>query len=281
MSYNFLIIDPQKDFHEGGQLAVPNSENDVIKYSTFIDDNSDLIDNIFVSLDTHTLKHFGHSGFWDNAYSLSTITYDNKENKFMSTSILPPTMSPGGPRECTMKNIYGNDYDRVREHVIDYIDTLSTNEDGNVATVWNDHCIMGRDGHNIHPTLKTALQGFKNKKKPVRVFIKGQNDGEECYSIFGSQYSIDKKDYKQFYLFGGKVYESHPEKVTYTNPDTNNEMTLSKSYTGEVTIDDGNDLYKIDKLYLRTTFNDEPDSLFNNLVKDGKPICIMGEAMSH
>lgn len=50
-----LIIDPQVDFHPGGSLAVPNSDQDAIRIANFIDLNSSKINKIIVSMDTHNV----------------------------------------------------------------------------------------------------------------------------------------------------------------------------------------------------------------------------------
>jgi hypothetical protein len=48
-----LIIDPQVDFHPGGNLAVVGANEDSARLAEFIHSNVDKIDEIFVTLDSH------------------------------------------------------------------------------------------------------------------------------------------------------------------------------------------------------------------------------------
>ena len=58
-----LCIDVQKDFIEGGALAVPGSIKDVERITRFIYNNMGGISNIMCSLDTHIdIRFFIHVG---------------------------------------------------------------------------------------------------------------------------------------------------------------------------------------------------------------------------
>lgn len=48
-----LIVDPQMDFHEGGSLAVPGAAADAERIARMIADNSRMIDEIVVTMDSH------------------------------------------------------------------------------------------------------------------------------------------------------------------------------------------------------------------------------------
>lgn len=48
-----LIVDPQMDFHEGGSLAVPGASADAKRIAQLITDNSQNIDEVYVTLDSH------------------------------------------------------------------------------------------------------------------------------------------------------------------------------------------------------------------------------------
>lgn len=48
-----LIVDPQVDFHEGGSLGIPGATADSERIAKFITDNSDSIDELVVTLDSH------------------------------------------------------------------------------------------------------------------------------------------------------------------------------------------------------------------------------------
>jgi len=48
-----LIIDPQKDFHPGGNLAIPTANKDAARIANLIANHAEEIDDIVVTLDTH------------------------------------------------------------------------------------------------------------------------------------------------------------------------------------------------------------------------------------
>ena len=61
-----FIIDPQNDFHVGGTLGVPGAHEDSARIADFIRSNTDAIDGIYVSLDSHHRLHIAHGVFWKN-----------------------------------------------------------------------------------------------------------------------------------------------------------------------------------------------------------------------
>ena len=67
---SLLIIDPQKDFHPGGSLAIATAGKDAAKIAKLIDDHAAEVDDIVVSLDTHQKLHIAHRTF--NEKTLAT-----------------------------------------------------------------------------------------------------------------------------------------------------------------------------------------------------------------
>jgi len=62
-----LIIDPQKDFHPGGSLAIPTADVDSARIAAMIEANVGAIADMIVSLDTHQQMHVAHPLFWIDA----------------------------------------------------------------------------------------------------------------------------------------------------------------------------------------------------------------------
>ena len=62
-----LCIDVQKDFIEGGALAVPGSIGDVERITQFLYNNMGGITRIMCSLDTHTPHQIFHPCWWANS----------------------------------------------------------------------------------------------------------------------------------------------------------------------------------------------------------------------
>lgn len=48
-----LIVDPQRDFHEGGSLAVPGAIEDAERIAQLITSQAEHIDELIVTLDSH------------------------------------------------------------------------------------------------------------------------------------------------------------------------------------------------------------------------------------
>ena len=82
-----LIIDPQIDFCDApanGKLAIPGAWNDMERLSHFVN-RYEMIDDIFVTLDTHHICDIAHSVWWTNKNDESpppftTITVSDIEN---------------------------------------------------------------------------------------------------------------------------------------------------------------------------------------------------------
>ena len=65
MSNALLIIDPQNDFsHPNGSLYVPGAKEDCGRLAEFIEKNSDKINSIQITLDSHPSYHIAHPYFW-------------------------------------------------------------------------------------------------------------------------------------------------------------------------------------------------------------------------
>jgi hypothetical protein len=63
-----LIIDPQNDFcdPERGSLFVKGADEDMRRLAGFIRENGKLINDIYVTLDSHHLIHVAHPIYWRN-----------------------------------------------------------------------------------------------------------------------------------------------------------------------------------------------------------------------
>ena len=252
MAYRLLIIDPQADFHpkddvknpDGGQLAVAGAIEDSEKIAALLTEAPPA--EIYVSLDTHTVNHIGHSGFWNP--TPDPFTFFKVENdKIMGGSF--PTIILGTAGE---KKEYNPTRPELLEWAKFYIKTLPTTGRG-VPLIWPTHCLENKPGHDVLPLLKTALDAVR---VPVEYHIKGQNEASEMYSIFKAELPV----------------EDHKDKVVqdlYTGsnktPKATSKINTSKSD-------------KPDGAYLATSFN---KGLFSSLTADAKPIVVCGEALSH
>jgi nicotinamidase-related amidase len=77
-----LIIDPQNDFCEGGNLPVEGAKADLDRVCKFIEAMGDKINEIHVTLDTYSENHIGHAGFWQEYTLKGSNTNDEKDSSF-------------------------------------------------------------------------------------------------------------------------------------------------------------------------------------------------------
>ena len=181
-----MIIDPQNDFsdpldtvdnndtvkqkyekynsyyngvtlNENGALGVPGSSLNYLNIINLINDVK--FDEIHVSLDTHTVNHIGHYGF-----------YKDKQDKLKQNSDVGAIVTKNKAEK-----------DELQEYLDKYRE-LHFSRKGFHVQKWNTHCIESSEGHKIAGELQNALNG----QKMVKYHIKGQNELSEMYSIFSA-----------------------------------------------------------------------------------------------
>jgi nicotinamidase/pyrazinamidase len=262
--YVLLIIDPQIDFHEGGNLGVygvaeiggkggkSDSEN-IIKLIAAKPPKA-----VYVSLDTHTPTHIGHQGFWQPVgnpggsppgIASSFIVVDGQVAVATNgiNTFYEPT-STGDPAKD----------EELKKWVVTYVTALTNGVNGGEKfspCIWPYHCLENSEGHKVYPPLKEALDTLSGKGIPVEYHVKGQNEATEMYSIFKAELPVEGNapDSLQT-LYRGKYETSTDSKI------------------GTPTSD------KEDHANLKTDFN---ESLYESLVRHNLPIVVCGEALSH
>lgn len=279
-----LIIDPQNSFSDEktgvrktGSLAVTNSSNDYLKIISFIEKNKAFIDEIHISLDTHTDRHIGHVDFWQSR-AIGEETFNDctevemrdvlrilrvdidktRGNKIIGSSILE-----GKPdREYIPRNYSGGnstEYTRLCKYVESYILSYNRgkNKHSQVPWIWPKHCIEGSDGHKIAVELQSRLDVFAIEKPgSVKYHIKGQNNLAEMFSIFSAEFPVIDKTTKELknYIYTGSKTEPFPE-------------SGASSYEEAIS-----------KLNLNT----RPNAVFmNSLLGDNNRVFVCGEAKTH
>ncbi|MBM75026.1 MAG: hypothetical protein CMK59_06480 [Proteobacteria bacterium] len=164
-----FIIDPQNDFHPGGSLAVPGSNEDSGRIANFIVDNASLIDEIYVSLDSHHRIHIAHGVFWND---------QNGEH--------PPPFTL-----IKHQDVISGKWTPVNPDLLEYAKhyTKSLEDKGRfIVCIWPEHCLIGTAGHAVVPVLNDALQEWvKIKMKPVEYIHKGMNCLTEMYSALAAE----------------------------------------------------------------------------------------------
>lgn len=164
-----LAIDVQKDFIEGGALAVPGSIGDVERITRFIYNNMEGLTRIMCSLDTHTPFQIFHPCWWvnsngDNPTPYTVITYDD-----VTSDRWRPIVEPLDS--------------------IDYLKGLETAGKKQLC-IWPYHCINGTEGHSLENEFaKMVYFHTVCRKASDRMIRKGEDPLSEMYGIIKPEYS--------------------------------------------------------------------------------------------
>ena len=155
-----LIIDPQVDFINGS-LPVPGAAESMNRLARFIDQNSNSIEDILVTLDSHQPGHVSFRSSW-----VAKIWEDEQDITGITSEMISQSVKP--------KYQWLNP-----EDISDYIKRIP----GQRLDLWPDHCVIGTPGHSIWPNLKVALDKWSNQSKRIwEIIMKGNRPDREMYS---------------------------------------------------------------------------------------------------
>jgi nicotinamidase-related amidase len=173
-AHGIALTDLQKDFCEGGRLAVKGATQVVFNVCKRLIDGTvkdHYFGEIFISLDGHHLDNISLDMNWldalGNPLDLSQhgnaaimTLHDEKNCVFKATAF-----GPNGPYEV---GHYKSVHDPA--DVLDYWYHLQTTGQG---PIWAfvPHCIIGTDGVNLHPLLVETLAFIKGARDITPVII--------------------------------------------------------------------------------------------------------------
>lgn len=165
-----VIIDPQNDFIDDAtnspSLAVSGALKNMENIANVL--RKDKVDEVLVTLDTHTVWDIAHTSWWKNS--------EGKE-------INPFTMISSAD---IMSGKYVCSDPSMQEHSLNYTRALEAG--GNYTHfVWPNHCIVGTKGHEIHNLVKEALNEIA---VPTNYLNKGMNVKTEHYSAFKAEVPV-------------------------------------------------------------------------------------------
>lgn len=177
MSISLLIVDPQNDFcATDGALYVPGSEKDCKRLASFIRKNSEKIDSIYITMDTHPYFHISHPSFWRD---------ENNNEIEPFTCITSQDFADGK---------YKTAISALNPRVEEYLVKLES-QGKYKHTIWPEHCLIGTTGHNVEVTVIEAIR-FWERNHPGRnanYIFKGSNPLTEHYSAIQAEV-IDSED---------------------------------------------------------------------------------------
>jgi len=177
MGTTLLIIDPQNDFchPEWGSLYVPGADQDMERLAAFVTYHCEHIERIIVSLDSHQRVDISHPLWWVD---------EEGHNPHPFTSIGVADVVSGRWRAAHPKE---------QGPSLQYLKQLDTS-DRYPHVIWPEHCLIGHRGHNVWPSLHTAMGDWEAKKQTrVHYVTKGTNPRTEHFSAIRAEV-IDPND---------------------------------------------------------------------------------------
>lgn len=229
-----LCIDVQKDFIEGGALAVPGSIGDVERITRFIYNNMSGISKIMCSLDTHIAHQIFHPCWWANSAGehpdpYTIITYDD----VVANNWRPVV---GDPKDS-----------------LEYLKELEKVGAGKKQLcIWPYHCIKGTDGFTLENEFAKMVYFHSVARKSVNHMInKGEDPYSEMYGIIKPEFSqknfintpvltaIEK--YDEIYVVGEAASHCLMESVKQIaehfkdRPDVTQKITVLEDCTSPIT----------------------------------------------
>ena len=181
-----LIIDAQKDFHPGGNLAIPTANQDALRIARLIREHGESIDRIVATLDTHQKLHIAHPWFWEDHPAPFTIISaqdiaDRKYNPRASIRLPKSLIDPSVFVDCNKVLDDKGEID-VRKYALEYAKRLE--ERGRFQLcIWPEHCLIGSPGHGLVDVISEALHAWSEQTgRSVEWILKGQNLLTEMYS---------------------------------------------------------------------------------------------------
>jgi nicotinamidase-related amidase len=191
---------------QAGSLSVEGSTADYTRIIEFLKNND--IQEVHVSLDTHSERHIAHPGFWqvsdggdwinangDNS-ALRQLSIDESGN-IIRQSILNGTVCYFRPRNYNYTPVAPEKYSQLCDYVRGYINFFYTAENLRLdkPMIWSNHCIEGSSIHEVAAELRDFLErwrqhgddtGPSTKRRILKYHNKGRNNLVEMYSAFSA-----------------------------------------------------------------------------------------------
>jgi nicotinamidase/pyrazinamidase len=163
-----LIIDPQNDFMDQPQAAlpVPGAQADMRRLAAFVDGVGERIDEIVVTLESHAGVGIERTTFWRDADGAPVLPF---------TAITAAEVQAGRFRPCDASGTH---------EVLAYLQALEATGERTLIA-WPVHCVLGSWGHNIQQSLADAINRWEvATARPCDRVVKGLNPMTEQYSAF-------------------------------------------------------------------------------------------------
>lgn len=164
MNIHLLVIDPQRDFCDpNGSLFVPGADKDIDRLAVMVKRLKGKLADIHITLDSHRKVDISHPMWWKD-------TSGKRPGSF--------TLITAADVEAGRWDTYLPSF---RARSLAYLKALET-RGRYLHTIWPEHCLIGDEGHNVHPTLATAIHEWEDGFAQAEFVTKGSNPWTEHFS---------------------------------------------------------------------------------------------------
>lgn len=149
-----IIVDPQNDFIIGS-LAVPGAEDKMLDLANFLNDNPELFDKIYVTMDTHPTNHCSfveNGGIWPAHCVKNTLGWNIPEyldKVLFDANFYQKGTDPGKEEYSIFENANDGSYLKI-----DLQEDLNESSEIFVCGIAGDYCVL--------ETLKGLVQYSDN-----------------------------------------------------------------------------------------------------------------------
>ena len=166
-----MIIDPQVDFCEGGNLAVPGGAKALENIAKMIDNCGHRIDDIVVTYDSHHPLHIAHPIWLLNSKGQPPEPFTTV--KLIDGQICLGQLDGSGDFQQTDTAITRHPGFNDWTHY--YLDALDKG-DRYPHMIWNPHCLIGHNGAAALPVIADAIRQWEEKRFGVAVKVTKGSD---------------------------------------------------------------------------------------------------------
>jgi nicotinamidase/pyrazinamidase len=195
-----LLVDVQRDFHPGGNLAIPSANDDASRIAKLIRTHGHAIKRIIATLDSHHKLHIANPCFWydkDHRHPapFTIITADDiKTGKWTPRSNLKLPLNEdfldaeifSGLDKVVNED---NEFD-LKMYCIEYARQLEKRGRFKLC-IWPEHCLIGHQGHCVVDEVRMAMDEWSETTGgSIEWIFKGQNLLTEMYSALQAEVPI-------------------------------------------------------------------------------------------
>lgn len=176
---------------------------DSLRIASMIDKNLDLIDEVYVTLDSHHINHIAHQSFWEwgnpkrdpstdprcDLKRLQNEAAKEKSGYPKDERIRPAVYSPIMSSDV-IEGVWIPVDRSLRDYCISYTQQLEKKGKFTLS-IWPNHCLIGTVGHSVVPNINAALQKWtRHTMKIVNFVHKGMNCLTEMYSAIEAEVPV-------------------------------------------------------------------------------------------